>query len=104
MIGPLNVQVLVNRTLDVQKQQGHSLNVIEDENKILKNRLDNQIKKEEQQVRRKSETVQGRVQDDHSRKEERDSQHQGKNFSGEQPSKKDGKQTDWKGRFIDMEL
>ena len=104
MIGPLDVQVLVNRTLDVQKQQGHSMHVIEDENKVLKNRLDNQLKKEEQQVSRKSETVQGRIQDDHSEKEKRDSQHKGRSFPREQPSEKDVKQNEWKGRFIDMEL
>jgi hypothetical protein len=105
MIGPLDVQVLVNRTLEVQKLQGNAMHLPEDENENFKQRLDNQVKKEEQQVRRKSEIVHGQIREDGRRKEEMDKKNEEKRNSKDEMKKKKTKSTNGlKGRFIDMEL
>ncbi len=104
MIGPLDVQVLVNRTLEVQKLQGNAMHMPEDENENFKQRLNNQVKREEQQVRRKSEIVHGQIRDDGKRKEERDNKHEKNKSSNEEMTKEKLKSNGLKGRFIDMEL
>ncbi|HHT48631.1 MAG TPA: hypothetical protein GXZ98_04985 [Firmicutes bacterium] len=106
MIGPLDTQVLVNRTLEVQRIQGNANQVLQDEEQNQKNRLDNQIRTGEQRVQRKSETVQGRIQE------------QGKHGEGQSRQKKEEKakkrvakerrpepnRNEWRGRFVDIEL
>lgn len=106
MIRPLDAQVMVNRTLDVQKLQGNAMQVLEDEDQILKERLDNQIKKAEQSVRRQSETVHGRLQDEGKHREA--DAHQGKKRERKETTVREkGNKTnrhEWRGRFIDLEL
>lgn len=106
MLGPFDVQVLVNRTLDVQKLQGNVLHQQEDESEVQKNRLDNQIRKEEKQVRRKSEAVHGRIQGEEREQQARSRQEQGRRFTGEKEDEErpPTKQRDLKGRFIDFEV
>ena len=106
MIGPLDTQVLVNRTLEVQKQHGGAIQGLEDEEQIRKERLNNQIIREEQRVKRKSEIVQGRIQDEGKRRESY------ARPKGERKAKKEEEQQsvrgkdrhDWRGRFVDFEL
>lgn len=104
MIGPLDVQVLVNRTLEVQKLQGNAMHLPEDENENFKQRLNNQVKREEKQVSRKSEIVHGQIRDEGKRKEERDNKQEKKRTSKEEMTKEKLKSNGLKGRFIDMEL
>ncbi|NLC53985.1 MAG: hypothetical protein GX770_08480 [Firmicutes bacterium] len=109
MIGPLDTQVLVNRTLEVQKQHGATLQGREDEEQIRQERLNNQINREEQRVQRKSEVVQGRIQDEGKHRES-DTQPQGERKTkkekkeDEQQSRRDKDRNDWRGRFVDLEL
>jgi len=63
MLGPLDVQVLTNRTMEVQKTQGAMLRQPQDEAEIAKTRLDQEIQKQAQQVRRKDQMVDGRIDD-----------------------------------------
>ncbi|NLW56909.1 MAG: hypothetical protein GX050_09930 [Firmicutes bacterium] len=105
MLGPLDVQVLVNRTLEVQKLQGNILQQQEDESEIQKNRRDNEIRKAEQQVRRKSETVQGRIQEGGREQQAPGRQAQKRKFAGKKEEKQSPpKQQEGKGRFIDLEV
>ena len=107
MIGPLDTQILVNRTLEVQKQHGSVIQGIEDEEKIRKERMENQIAREERRVLRKSEIVQGRIQEEGKRRESsaqpnRDGKPRKKE---EQQLAERGKdRRDWRGRFVDLEL
>ncbi|HHW12421.1 MAG TPA: hypothetical protein GXX33_05405 [Firmicutes bacterium] len=108
MIGPLDTQILVNRTLEVQKQHGGVLQGLEDEEQIRKERLNNEINREEHRVQRRSEIVHGRVQDEGKRR--------GNNAppKGEKKAKKEDEpqnarsrskdRHEWRGRFIDLEL
>ncbi|NLY91250.1 MAG: hypothetical protein GX081_06535 [Firmicutes bacterium] len=106
MIGPLDTQVLVNRTLEVQRIQGNANQIKEDEDQNQKERLDNQIRTEAQRVQRKSETVQGRIQEQGKRREE----HPPQNREGKPKvmvAKEKRSRTnpnEWRGRFIDLEL
>ncbi|HHT04673.1 MAG TPA: hypothetical protein GXZ97_00200 [Hydrogenispora sp.] len=107
MIGPLDTQVLVNRTLEVQKQHGGAIQGQEDEEEIRKERLNNQISREEQRVQRKSEIVHGRVQDEGKRQ----GSYARPKGEGRKNKKEDKQQSvrgkdhhDWRGRFVDLEL
>lgn len=107
MIGPLDTQVLVNRTLDVQKNQGNAIQVLEDEEQIRKERQENQIVRDEQRVKRKSEIVQGRIQDQGKERERntRQNKKDRNNKTAVEQRKGRGKdQNEWRGRFVDLEL
>ncbi|NLM37179.1 MAG: hypothetical protein GX202_03515 [Firmicutes bacterium] len=106
MIGPLDTQILVNRTLEVQKQHGGVLQGQEDEEQIRKERLNNQINREEQRVQRRTEIVHGRVQDEGKRRENSDRpKGEKKNKKEDEPQNVGGKDRhDWRGRFVDLEL
>lgn len=63
MLGPLDVQVLINRTLDIQKIQGAALKQLEEEDEAHKQRRLQEVEEEERQVRRRNQIVEGRVDD-----------------------------------------
>jgi len=106
MIGPLDTQVLVNRTLEVQRIQGNANQIPEDENQKQKERLDNQIQTQAQRVQRKSEIVQGRIQEQGKRREEHPRQNRERKPKGMAPKEKARaiNPNEWRGRFIDLEL
>lgn len=106
MIGPLDTQVLVNRTLDVQRIQGNVNQIIEDESQIRKERLENQIRTEAQRVQRKNEIVPGRIQEQDRRREEYPRPNKKRKAkAGEAKAEKPGNNSrEWRGRFIDLEL
>ncbi len=111
MIRPLDTQVLVSRTLDVQKIQGNVTQVLEDEEQSQKERVAKQVIAEEQKVQRKSEIVPGKIIDQDKRGEGNPPQSkEGKtktNVNKAEVTKKSGPNQDrneWRGRFIDLEL
>lgn len=106
MIGPLDTQVLVNRTLDVQRIQGNVNQIIAEESQIQKERLDNQIRTEAQRVQRKNEASPGRIQEQEKRREEYPQpKRERKPKTPEAKEEKPGKNPqEWRGRYIDLEL
>jgi hypothetical protein len=113
MIGPLDTQVLVNRTLDVQKIQGNVTQTLEDEEKNNKERVAKQVITEEQRVQRKSEIIPGKIKDQDRRQESNSDQDKERKTkdkaSGTKTSitEKSGPAHDrneWRGRFVDLEL
>ncbi len=105
MLGPLDVQVLVNRTLEVQKLQGNILQQQEDESEVQKNRRENEVRKAEQQVRRKGEAVHGRIQDGGREQQASTRQNQKRESAGKkEENRSSAKQLEGKGRFIDLEV
>lgn len=113
MIGPLDTQVLVNRTLDVQKIQGNATQVLEDEEKNNKERVAKQVVAEEQRVQRKSEIVPGKIKDQDRRQESNNDQPKERKNKNRTSSPKTSvteksgparDRSEWRGRFIDLEL
>ena len=63
MVQPIDLQVLLNRTLELQRTQAVTLRQPQEENEIFKNRTNQEIAEEERQVREK-EKVHGRVEEE----------------------------------------
>ena len=61
MLGPLDVQVLTNRTMEIQKTQGAALRQPQDERERAQIRLEQEIQRQERQVHRKEQMVDGRT-------------------------------------------
>ena len=61
MLGPLDVQVLTNRTMEIQKTQGAALRQPQDERERAQIRLEQEIQRQERQVHRKEQMVDGRI-------------------------------------------
>ena len=111
MIRPLDTQVLVNRTLDVQKIQGNATQVLEDEEQSHKERVAKRVITEEQRVQRKSEIVPGKIKDQDKRQEgnadqskERKTKTSITKTGVTKKSERDHDQNEWRGRYIDLEL
>jgi hypothetical protein len=108
MVQPIDLQVLLNRTLELQRTQAVTLRQPQEENEIFKNRTNQEIAEEERQVRRKKEKVHGRVEEEKNRFRGRDArgdeekEHQ-KKQERYAAAKKDGLEKE-KGRLIDMEV
>lgn len=69
MLRPVDLQVLVSRTHEVQKYQGVVTKMNESEGENFRRRLQNQVKEEQQQVQRKKNVLAKRV----TRRQEQDS-------------------------------
>lgn len=61
MLGPLDVQVLTNRTMEIQKTQGAALRQPQDEREMAQIRREQDIQRQERQVHRKEQMVDGRI-------------------------------------------
>ncbi|NLW08340.1 MAG: hypothetical protein GX036_00600 [Firmicutes bacterium] len=104
MVQPIDLQVLLNRALEVQRTQAVTLRQPVEESENFKNRTNQEIEEEERQVRRKKEKVHGRVEEEKNRFRGRDSRDgQKKKRQGAADTKKHwpGKE---KGQLIDMEV
>lgn len=114
MLGPLDVQVLINRTLDIQKIQGAALKQPEEEDEVHKQRRLREVEEEERQVRRRNQIVEGRVDDREKERslggQKRNAQRrstQGKistSASTDLPFRSEADPLDPKGRIIDLEV
>lgn len=104
MVQPIDLQVLLNRALEVQRTQAVTLRQPQEESEIVKNRTNQEIAKEERQVRRKKEKVHGRVEEEKNRfrgRENRDGQ--GKKQQAAIYTKKRIPEKG-KGQLIDLEV
>lgn len=61
MLRPVDLQVLVSRTIEIQKQLGISTKLTEDEGENFRRRLQNQVENEQRQVRRKKSDLSKRI-------------------------------------------
>lgn len=61
MLRPVDLQVLVSRTLEVQKQVGIQAKMTEDEGEAFRRRLQNEIEHEQRQVKRKKSDLSKRI-------------------------------------------
>lgn len=61
MLRPVDLQVLVSRTLEVQKQLGIATKLTEDEGENFRRRLQSQVENEQRQVRRKKSDLSKRI-------------------------------------------
>lgn len=108
MLGPLDVQVLINRTLEVQKIQGNVLRRPEEEGEVFKERVAREVKDEERRVRRRSQVVSGRVDDkerQNSHKREDEEDREGRSAEREVPTGSRRKNPAYyKGSIIDFQL
>ncbi|NLY88895.1 MAG: hypothetical protein GX085_04665 [Firmicutes bacterium] len=104
MVQPIDLHVLLNRTLEVQRTQAVTLRQPQEESEIFKNRTNQEIAEEERQVRRKKEKVHGRVEEEKNRFRERDGRgKQGKKRQDAAETKKQRLEKG-KGQLIDMEV
>lgn len=97
MLRPVDLQVLVSRTHEVQKYQGVVNKMSESEGENFRRRLQNQVKEEQQQVQRKKNVLSKRVT---RRPEGESSGNQGQGSQQEREKPKD----DPLGSHIDIEI
>jgi hypothetical protein len=112
VLGPLDVQVLTNRTLEIQKTQGAALRQPQDEREMAQVRIDQDIQRQERQVRRKEQIVDGRI--DHRQRRQKGQEEKGdqkkrppveeaaQTLSGK--SKTSTQKAEFRGRIIDIEV
>ncbi|HEY8344372.1 MAG TPA: hypothetical protein VIL66_04170 [Bacillota bacterium] len=109
MLGPLDVQVLTNRTMEIQKAQGAALRQPQDEREIAQIRREQDIQRQERQVRRKEQLVDGRIDQRQQRSREERSFKQKRTPVEEKartlPEKNDAQsqKADFRGRIIDIQ-
>ncbi|HHU82658.1 MAG TPA: hypothetical protein GXZ26_06610 [Firmicutes bacterium] len=104
MVQPIDLHVLLNRALELQRTQAVTLRQPQEESEIFKNRTNQEIEEEERQVRRKKEKVHGRVEEEKNRFQGRGGRgEQGKKRQGSAGAKKQGLEKE-KGQLIDMEV
>ena len=95
MLRPVDLQVLITRTIEVQKQQGVAARLAGDEGENFRRRLQHQVEEEQRQVRRKSSVLSKRV---NKRQEKEGMEHQGQ----QEEKKKEPKSL--LGQNVDMEI
>ncbi|HHZ19912.1 MAG TPA: hypothetical protein GX391_05270 [Firmicutes bacterium] len=98
MLRPVDLQVLVSRTHEVQKYQGVVTKMNESEGENFRRRLQNQVKEEQQQVQRKKNVLAKRV----TRRQEQDSS--GGREQQDSQRKKEQQEDVSLGRHIDIEI
>lgn len=103
MVQPIDLHVLLNRALELQRIQAVALRQQQEENEIFKNRTNQEIAEEERQVRRKKEKVHGRVEEEKNRSREKGGRgQQGKERQNFARAKNQNREKG-KGQIIDME-
>ena len=104
MVQPIDLHVLLNRALELQRIQGVALRQPQDENEAFKNRVAQEITEEERQVRRKREMVDGRIHKEEGRNRERRERggERRRNHSRFTAPKRD--RINGKGQIIDLEV
>ena len=111
MVQPIDLQVLLNRTLELQRIQAVTLRQPQEESEIFKTRTNQEIAEEECQVLIKKKNVHGRVEEEKNRfrgresrsEEEKEQQKKQERREERSAAKKDGLETG-KGQLIDMEI
>ncbi|HHU51494.1 MAG TPA: hypothetical protein GXZ36_06715 [Firmicutes bacterium] len=109
MLGPLDVQVLTNRTMEIQKTQGAALRQPQDERERAQIRLEQEIQRQERQVHRKEQMVDGRI-DQRQQRSRGERNFKQKRTPVEEkaqtlPEKNDAQsqKADFRGRIIDIQ-
>jgi|SRR5690554_1977559 len=105
MVQPIDLHVLLNRALELQRIQGVALRQPQDENEAFKNRVAQEITEEERQVRRKREMVDGRIhKEEEGRNRERRERggERRRNHSHSTAPKRD--RINGKGQIVDLEV
>jgi hypothetical protein len=95
MLRPVDLQVLITRTIEVQKQQGVAARLAGEEGENFRRRLQHQVEEEQRQVQRKSNVLTKRV----NKRQEKDETNQ----QGQQRERKKEAQNPL-GQNVDLEM
>lgn len=104
MVQPIDLHVLLNRALELQRLQGVALRQPQDENETFKNRVAQEVIEEERQVRRRKEIVHGQIQkEESSNRGQRESSGEKRRHRSRSPSSGRSRKDD-RGLIIDLEV
>ncbi len=104
MVQPIDLHVLLNRVLELQRLQGVALRQPQDENETFKNRIAQEVIEEERQVRRRKEIVHGRIhEEERSNRGQREPAGEKKRQRSRSPSSERNRKDD-RGLIIDFEV